>query len=115
MKTKPLNQLIDKWDEVARSIRRSGVTDLDDYLNDLDLRQIIHEKLLEEQEMICEDMILRLSEADKNLMRATAEHTDCLWGQFNADERGWTKEHNWWYWRIPPNAHFRDDKKSSSH
>ncbi|MCB0825641.1 MAG: hypothetical protein KDC26_05590 [Armatimonadetes bacterium] len=115
MKTKPLDQLIEKWDEVARSIRRNGVADLDEYMNDLDLRQIIHDKLTVEEELISEDLIKTLGEADKNLMRATAEHTDCLWGQFNADDRGWTKEHNWWYWRIPPNAHFQTDKKGSSH
>ena len=96
--------LVENWEKTVRSVEEGYSLTLDDYLNDLDARELIAEALLVAGDDQRAEIAARLSQAD-NRMRALTEPTEvCLWGEEIAEEEGWTAEGNWWYFARPINA-----------
>ena len=87
------------WELTARELAEGWNLDFDDYLNDLDDRQIVFEM---EQAGLLDDLELkRIHLADHSFRASTAVTDECVWGTVNASEKGWSNETNWWYWRKP--------------
>ena len=94
--------LVQTWERVVESVKRGYNLGLDDYLNDMDVRQLIHEALaLAPSEQAYLERVRRADEAIKRLLKPLGRS---LWGEKNAAERGWSAENNWWYFAIPVNA-----------
>jgi hypothetical protein len=75
------------------------VTDLvpDEWLNDLDVRQILHglvEAVREAGAALPEGAAI-----DARFAGAAIETDECPWGPKIAESRGWTRHGNWWYSR----------------
>jgi hypothetical protein len=97
-----LRELIDQWAAFAADLTQKNYTfDLDNWLNDVDVRQLILEALpmFSREEM--GDHALKLDDADKVFMAATRPFKRCVWGSGTAKKENWTAEKNWWYFRSP--------------
>lgn len=92
--------LVDAWDNVVRSVERGYELTLDDYLNDMDLRDLIaaafHASLPDESARVAD----LLAAADARFRDRTVDSA-CLWGVDIASEEGLDPAREWWYYRRP--------------
>ena len=107
-----LRDLIDQWAEFTGDLERKDYTfDLDNWRNDVDVRELILEALpmFSREEM--GDHALKLDAADRAFMSATREFKRCVWGGGTARKEKWTAQKNWWYFRTPTrtNAQLEDE------
>ncbi len=99
-----LGGLVETWEKVVASVQQGYPFSLDDYLNDLDGRQLLEETLAVISEEERQEYHKRLQRADA-LMRTLVQPTEkCLWGDQAARSEGWTREKNWWYFFRPIQA-----------
>lgn len=106
-----LTELIGQWTQIAAHMERGYTLTFDDYLNDLDLRRLIDERVRElnagepEQashhlaQHLPEHLAEALSAADAVFMNATEPSAENVWGEENALAEGWTPEREWFYYR----------------
>ena len=97
-----LRELIDQWAVFVRDLERKEYTfDLDNWRNDVDVRELILEALpmFSREEM--GDHALKLDDTDKTFMAVTRDFKKCVWGKGTARKEKWTAEKNWWYFRTP--------------
>ncbi len=93
--------LVKNWERVVGEVKKGYALTLDDYLNDLDGRQIFEEALgmaPEEERKIFRERIAR---ADRKIQALIEPAGKCLWGSEVAEAEGWTPEKNWWYFSRP--------------
>ena len=107
-----LRELIDQWATFTADLERQDYNfDLDNWLNDVDVRELILEALpmFSREEM--GDHALKLDEADKAFLAGTREFKKCVWGGGTAKKEKWTPQKNWWYFRTPQrtNAQLEDE------
>lgn len=107
-----LCELIDQWTAFAIDLDGKGYSfDLDNWLNDVDVRELILEALpmFSREEM--GDHALKLDKADETFMTATRDFKRCVWGHGTARKEKWTAQKNWWYFRTPrrSNAQLEDE------
>ena len=96
--------LVEVWAQIVAAVAQGYSLGLDDYLNDLDTRQLLAgvwdvAPLSEQQRFQA-----RVDEADAQLKSLLQPVKECLWGDEVAYEEGWTREENWWYFGFPTNA-----------
>mgnify|MGYP000028136295 CR=1 FL=1 len=110
-KVADLQELIDQWAEFTGDLERGYSFDLDNWLNDVDVRELILEALpmFSREEM--GEHAFKLDEADKTFMAATRDFKRCVWGHGTARKERWTPQKNWWYFRTPrrSNAQLEDE------
>lgn len=94
-----LEGAIDRWDALARSARNYDFT-LDDWLNDMDLRDIIEGSMQAADEQERESVTKSLAKADERMKKATVE-TGSIWGKANAESEKYDPRKTWWYFRRP--------------
>jgi hypothetical protein len=97
-----IRELIDQWATFVGDLEKQGYTfDLDNWLNDVDVRELILEALpmFSREEM--GDHALKLDAADKEFMAQTRAFKRCVWGAGTAKKEKWNAEKNWWYFRTP--------------
>ena len=94
--------LLRMWERLVASVERGYPLTLDDYVNDLDGRQILAETLAALPQAATPAQRERLARADARL-RAASRPGPCLWGDANAQAHGWTPRTHWWYFRHPKN------------
>ena len=94
-----LDYLKQTWDRVASDAESGATWFSEEWLNDLDTRQIIHELL----ENVPEAAVIRshVEVADRRFRTAVRVTEECVWGEVNAKDEGWTSAENWWYWTEP--------------
>jgi hypothetical protein len=106
-----LEGLLRDWERMVEQVEAGYDLGLDDYLNDLDGRQLVEDLLALAPPEERDEARDRLWAADvrmKGLVRSTEA---CLWGEAVADSEGWTPERNWWYFSLPrsPGPMLKDD------
>jgi hypothetical protein len=109
---KDLCELIDQWAAFTVTLERQDYSfDLDNWLNDVDVRELIVEALpmFSREEM--GDHALKLDQADQAFRSATRDFKKCVWGKGTALKEKWTPQKNWWYFRTPlsSNAQLEDE------
>ena len=107
-----LRDLIDQWAEFTGDLERKDYTfDLDNWRNDVDVRELILEALpmFSREEM--GDLALKLDAADMAFRTGTRTFKRCVWGHGTQKKEKWTPEANWWYFRTPlrSNAQLEDE------
>jgi hypothetical protein len=107
-----LCDLIDQWVAFTADLEGKGYSfDLDNWLNDVDVRELILEALpmFSREEM--GEHALKLDKADETFLTATRDFKRCVWGHGTARKERWTPEKNWWYFRTPrrSNAPLEDE------
>lgn len=96
--------LVAKWERTVQAVANGYPLGLDDYLNDLDARQLLEEALEVATVAQQEEMAERIERADELMQSVTEPTTICLWGDEVAKEEGWTPQENWWYFARPRQA-----------
>ena len=93
--------LVEDWERVVEEVVRGYPLGLDDYLNDIDTRQLIEETLPLVPADDRPGPMTRVLLADERIRPALDPVEECLWGQEVADAEGWTPESEWWYYHLP--------------
>jgi hypothetical protein len=96
-----LRGLVENWEEVVRSVEEGYRLGLDDYLNDMDGRQLIKEVLHLAPAGVKKTFLKRIRQADAKMQWLVKPAGSCLWGDETARQEGWTAEKNWWYFSMP--------------
>ena len=107
-----LRDLIDQWAEFSSDLERKDYTfDLDNWRNDVDVRELIVEALPMFSREEIGDHALKLDQADQAFKTGTRAFKRCIWGHGTQKKEKWTPEANWWYFRTPlrSNAQLEDE------
>jgi len=96
--------LIERWETAIESVERGYRLGLDDYLNDMDGRQLIEEALGIASDREKKKHTDRLRQADARMKKLLAPARRCLWGDEVAEAEGWSARKNWWYFMKPIKA-----------
>ena len=100
-----LEGLLCGWEETVAAVAAGYPLDtLDDYLNDLDGRQILGEALALAPRAEARRLRARLDAADARFRELVVPTARCLWGDRAADEHDWSVDRSWWYWSRPRRA-----------
>ncbi|MBK8250351.1 MAG: hypothetical protein IPK85_23590 [Gemmatimonadetes bacterium] len=92
--------LVSMWSEIVATIESGYPLTLDDYLNDMDLRDLLAAAIAVAGPEGPREVEERLTSADARF-RAQTMPSPCLWGDDIADEEGLDAEREWWYYRRP--------------
>jgi hypothetical protein len=93
--------LVKNWEQVVEEVNKGYALTLDDYLNDLDGRQILEEALVIAPKGTGDKIRERVRRADQKMRTLVEPAGKCLWGSEVAETEGWTPEKNWWYFSRP--------------
>ena len=96
-----LEDLIARWEQIAKYAATYNLG-LDDWLNDLDLRDIIDRRIVETPAAIMSVLESRLNAADEGFRNATLEAKRSLWGPTAGADHHASRQ--WWYFRYPSAA-----------
>jgi hypothetical protein len=99
-----LEGLVENWEQTVHAVEEGYSLTLDDYLNDLDARQLIAEVSPVASDEQRAAIASRLRQADEKMRTLTRLTPVSLWGEEVAAEEGWTPEENWWYFARPIQA-----------
>jgi hypothetical protein len=99
-----LEVLLAGWERTVASVEAGYPGDYEDYLGDLDGRQLLAQALIRVSPAQAASMAARLEELDGRMRAASEPVARCVWGNIVADEEGWDAEANWWYYVRPRNA-----------
>lgn len=98
-----LPMLVERWGQVVAEIERGYTLTFDDYLNDMDLRHLIMRSIRNVPpgaRAQLEPLKDELKAIDLRFVAMT-EPSECIWGQANAEDEGWSADGEWWYFRQP--------------
>jgi len=95
-----LEHLLDTWATVASAVERRDEWMWEEWMNDVDSRQILQDVL--DHVPTSASALPQIKDADTRFLVNAVETDECQWGAENASRHGWTAEKNWWYWRRPP-------------
>lgn len=98
-----LRGLVENWERVVAQIVVGYNHSLDEYLNDMDGRQLLANAFEVAPEEVRQAFLPRLHDADMKARLNLVAMGRCLWGGIVAEEEGWTNEGNWWYFEKPRN------------
>src|SRR5436305_15030105 len=93
-----LTAMIAQWEHIATHASTYNLT-LDDWLNDLDLRDLIERELAKAPAVDRDALRSRLELVDQAFRDATRESNGSLWGPRSGAEHHATRQ--WWYFRYP--------------
>ena len=99
-----LGGLVESWEKVVESVAKGYRLTLDDYLNDMDGRQLLEEALDVAPEQERRKALRQVQRIDAEMRSLLEPAGKCLWGEEVAEEEGWTPEDNWWYFSRPTRA-----------
>jgi hypothetical protein len=101
--------LVKNWERVVASVRQGYPLGMDDYLNDMDGRQLLEETLMVVPERERQKYQARLKQTDALMQTLVRPREKCLWGDRVAQTEGWTREKNWWYFSRPLQADLEEE------
>lgn len=93
--------LLAGWERMVGAVEAGYPGDYEDYLGDLDGRQLLAQALTRVTPEQAEAVAGRLEALDLRMRAATTPVARCVWGAIVAEEEGWTAEENWWYFARP--------------
>lgn len=94
-----LKGLVESWERTVDAVAKGYRLGLDDYLNDMDGRQLIEETLAVAS--AADSLLKRIRNADRRMRDLVTPSRDCLWGEHAALRHGWAPQKNWWYFSQP--------------
>ncbi len=99
------------WERTVDQVRHGYPLGLDDYLNDMDNRQLLEELIALIPEEVPTVALTRIEKADRAMKELLAPSDECIWGDAIAELEGWTAADTWWYFHLPrsPGAQMREE------
>ena len=106
-----LDGLVEQWENTVVDVEETYPLGLDDYLNDVDGRQLLDEALEVADEWVRDAVAPRIAAADDRMLRLVVPAGRCLWGVDMAEQHDWTPQRNWWYFTQPrePGPELKED------
>jgi len=106
-----LEGLVATWEHTVSQVEAGYPLGLDDYLNDLDGRQLLEDALDEAPAGTAAALRGRVEAADARMRRHVNRVDECLWGERVAAAERWDADRNWWYFAVPrqPAGMLRED------
>ena len=104
MNVPTLPMQVERWAQVVEEVERGYSLTFDDYLNDVDLRQLIARSLRAVPPAVRDqlaDLRESLQALDARFLAATVQTNHCVWGDSIAEDEGWSRDSEWWYFREP--------------
>lgn len=93
--------LLARWEGIVDQVAAGYPVGLDDYLDDMDVRDLVEGALRVAAPRAARGAAARLSAADARLKALVVPAGSCLWGEEAAREHGWTPRRQWWYFSVP--------------
>lgn len=93
--------LVESWERTASDVEAGYRLGLDDYLNDMDGRQLLEDAWGAASDLERTRVRGRLEDADRRARAALVPTERCLWGADVARYHGWNAEQQWWYFMRP--------------
>ncbi|MBL8803195.1 MAG: hypothetical protein JNN27_14415 [Planctomycetes bacterium] len=93
--------LLARWAATVEELAAGYRWTFDDYLNDVDGRQILEEALEHAAHEERAAYSAALAVLDERADAWLSPPAECLWGAAVARAHGWTPERQWWYFRRP--------------
>jgi hypothetical protein len=101
-----LAYLVAQWEARVADIAQDRFADRDEYLNVMDGRRILAERLADTDVAQRAAVLPRLEEIDRRFRSLVLPTDVCAWGAMNAYRHRWTREREWWYWTRPRHTTF---------
>ena len=96
-----LQGLVEMWETIVSEVSHGYDLTFDDYLNDMDTRQLLEEVKPLATTAADKSLIRKLGRIDA-MMRTLIEPTkQALWGEQTAQEHNWSRATHWWYFAKP--------------
>ena len=96
-----LRGLVENWERIVEMVVQGYPLTLDDYLNDMDGRQLLENAMKLAPLEVRKQFTARLRDADLRVRLELVPAGRCLWGRIVAEDEGWSEETNWWYFERP--------------
>jgi hypothetical protein len=93
-----LDYALATWRDNVDRIARGKLRSFDDYLNDMDMRELLYEAFGLMSETEKKPIMDEVAALDQKLLAATIEVPQCIWGL----GAGYDRMTEWWYYRLPP-------------
>jgi hypothetical protein len=95
-----LEGLLHQWSATVRGVEHGNDMTLDEWLNDVDQRDILAGALASADPVSRRAASARLDDADERFLLVTVT-CPCVWGDEVENTNGWRPEWQWWYFRRP--------------
>lgn len=99
--TRGLRGLVENWERIVDMVTAGYSLTLDDYLNDIDGRQLLQNALGVAPPEVRDAFLDRVRAADARMKALVVPAGRCLWGAIVASEEGWKEDTQWWYFAKP--------------
>ena len=96
-----IDGLVEQWEYAVEDVEQGYPLGFDDYLDDMDGRQLLEGALAVAPAEQRREALPRLKAADERMKAVLIPAKRCLWGAETAAEKGWTAEKQWWYFSVP--------------
>ena len=106
-----LRGLVEQWEHTVDDVEEAYPLGLDDYLNDLDGRQLLEDAMAIAPGSDREAVRARVKAADDRMKQLVVPAGRCLWGTDMAGQYDWTPQRQWWYFTQPrePGPELKED------
>ena len=106
-----LDGLLERWESAVDDVEETYPLGLDDYLDDMDVRELIEGAMAVAPPETLRKAQRRLDKADARMKKLVVPAGRCLWGSDMAEEQDWTPQKNWWYFMAPrePGPELKED------
>jgi hypothetical protein len=96
--------LVAAWEQIVERVAGQYAGGLEDYLNDMDTRELLNEAWQVARPDQREESLGRLEAADRRMRGLLVPADHCLYGDVVAEGEGWKPEVEWWYFSLPARA-----------
>jgi len=93
--------LVASWERFAHELERGYGAGLDEWRNDVDVRDILDEALRAASGDERRALARRVRLADARVRKLLVPAGHCVWGAKNAAKHGWNAGRQWWYFLEP--------------
>jgi hypothetical protein len=109
-----LDGLLEQWENAVDDVEETYPLGLDDYLDDMDGRELIEGAMEVAAPEVRRAVQKRLHKADERIKELLVPAGRCLWGSDMAEQHDWTPQKNWWYFMQPadPGPELKEDLES---
>lgn len=106
-----LEGLLEQWENAVDDVEQTYPLGLDDYLDDMDGRELLEGAMEVASPEVRRASLKRLHPADERMKQLLVPAGRCLWGSDMAEQHDWTPQRNWWYFMAPsdPGPELKED------
>ena len=96
-----LEVLLRGWEQTVAAVEGGYTATFEDYLSDVDGRQLLAQALEVASAEQAAHLTERLAALDQRMRAAVEPVQRCVWGHIVEEEEGWSPDRNWWYYARP--------------